>query len=75
MINEGLRLINLYLCLQGSVGFLGLAGASGEKGRRVRTVLAFYSISHTGSLIYLWLLSVFVNVYESLLSSRVTDNY
>lgn len=40
-MNGRLRLINLYVCLQGSVGFHGAAGVPGEKGRRVRPVLTF----------------------------------
>lgn len=40
-MNRRLRLINLYVCLQGSVGFPGAAGAPGDKGRRVRAMLTF----------------------------------
>lgn len=40
-MNGRLRLINLYVCRQGSLGFPGAAGVPGEKGRRVRAVLAF----------------------------------
>lgn len=40
-MNGRLRLINLYVCLQGSVGFPGAAGVPGEKGRRVRAMLTF----------------------------------
>lgn len=36
VINGELRLINLYLHLQGTLGFPGVAGMLGEKGRRVR---------------------------------------
>ena len=57
MINGGLRLINLCWCLQGSLGFPGVAGVLGEKGRRVRTVLTFQSTS-----IFSLLLNMFVNV-------------
>lgn len=31
---------NLYVCLQGSLGFVGMPGVMGEKGRRVKTVVA-----------------------------------
>lgn len=41
MMNGRLRLINLYVSLQGSLGFPGVAGVPGEKGRRVRTVHTF----------------------------------
>lgn len=40
-MNGRLRLINLYVCLQGSLGFPGAVGVPGEKGRRVRAVLTF----------------------------------
>lgn len=41
-MNGKLRLINLYVSLQGSLGFPGVAGVPGEKGRRVRTVQTFH---------------------------------
>lgn len=40
-MNRRLSIINLYVCLQGSLGFPGVAGVPGEKGRRVRTVVTF----------------------------------